>query len=82
MRALIIILSCITLNACTEDHLIGKWCESLDGGGTCFGYEIFSEFGEVSSTGVFPNSDVGYEMSGKYERKGNSVCCKRSTNPL
>lgn len=74
MRNISIAVILLILYGCTKDPLIGTWCESLDQGETCFGHETFSKSEKVTSKGVFPGTDVAYEMEGSYSRNGDSIC--------
>ena len=74
MKKLGISVIIFALYGCTKDPLIGTWCESLDQGETCFGYETFTESEKVISKGVFPGTDVAYEMAGSYSRNGKTIC--------
>ncbi len=74
MRKLGISVLIFFLCGCTKDPLIGTWCESLDQGETCFGYETFTESEKVTSKGIFPGTDVAYEMEGSFSRNGDTIC--------
>lgn len=53
--------------------LQGAWCNSDDGGKTCWGYDIF-ERGNSKYCGAFPESGKAYAGTSKYEIRGNRIC--------
>jgi hypothetical protein len=58
----------------SEEAKIGIWCESDDGGETCFGYETFYNDGTVIAEGELTEYGIGYKMNGVWSVKGNTTC--------
>ena len=56
-----------------EKSLEGAWCNSDDGGKTCFGYDDFSK-GSMNSCGSVPETGALVTLQTAYEVRGNRVC--------
>jgi hypothetical protein len=56
-----------------EKALEGAWCNSFDGGKTCWGYDEFSS-GKITSCGRLPQTKNVFTAEARYEVKGTRVC--------
>lgn len=53
---------------------IGTWCESDDGGISCFGYTTYLKNGSCSSHGELPELNVGFNIECRWWHEGNNSC--------
>lgn len=60
-------------NASLEAALQGAWCNSDDGGKTCWGYDMFVG-GSVNSCGRFPETRTDFTGQSRYTISGAKVC--------
>ena len=60
-------------NATLEVALQGAWCNSDDGGKTCWGYDNIVS-GSVTSCGTFPQTRTNFTGQSRYTIRGAKVC--------
>lgn len=54
--------------------LEGAWCNSEDGGLTCWAYDVFSADGQLRACGRFPDDDEAFEGVGEVTVSGDRMC--------
>jgi hypothetical protein len=66
-----------------DKALQGAWCNSDDGGKTCYGYDEYVD-GRSSSCGVLPENKEPYTATTRYKIQGSRVCAViiMSSNPI
>lgn len=60
-------------DAALERALDGAWCNSDDGGKTCWGYDLFDR-GNLRSCGRFPETKQSFVGQSRYNVNGSRVC--------
>lgn len=64
----------VPTDAALKNALVGVWCNSDDGGKTCWGFDEFREDGTVSSCSLPPGATQAWRGSATYEVKGVYSC--------
>jgi hypothetical protein len=54
--------------------LAGAWCNSDDGGRTCWAYDIFGPDGTLRACGQFPDEALPFDGTGVVSVTGNVMC--------
>jgi hypothetical protein len=61
-------------DAALKQALVGVWCNSDDGGKTCWGYDEFRSDGTVKSCALPPGSIRAWTGAARFEVKGTYSC--------
>ena len=54
--------------------LVGAWCNSDDGGKTCWAYDVFKADGTLRACGRFPDERRAFDGEGLVSVSGNVMC--------
>lgn len=54
--------------------LVGVWCNSNDGGQTCWAYDEFTASGHFSACGRAEDDRLGFAGSGRFSVSGHRMC--------
>lgn len=57
-----------------KQALLGVWCNSDDGGKSCWGYDEYREDGTISTCSLNPGSMQSWHGAATYEVRGNYSC--------
>lgn len=54
--------------------LLGAWCNSSDGGRSCWAFDVFSEDGTLRACGQFPDETRAFDGMGRVSIAGDLMC--------